>query len=128
MREPPDLDKGFAAIKQFRAGALIVHSDPVLGSQRPKIVAFANGARLPAMYGFAQWPRAGGLMSYGPSLSDMYRRAAGHIDKILRGAKPGELPVERPVRFDLVINMKTAKALGLAIPPSILLRANQVIE
>ena len=92
------------------------------------LVALAATSRLPGMYGWAAFPEAGGLMSYGPDFRDMYRRAAVFVDKILKGAKPADLPVEQPSKFELVINLKTAKALGLTIPPSLLQRADQVIE
>jgi putative ABC transport system substrate-binding protein len=97
-------------------------------SPRSQIVLLASRNRLPVVYGLREFAEAGGLMSYGPNIADQFRRAAIYVDKILRGAKPGDLPVEQPTKLDLVINLKTAKALGLAIPPSLLLRADQVIE
>jgi putative tryptophan/tyrosine transport system substrate-binding protein len=108
--------------------ALYVVADPLMNTNRIRISTSALGARLPTMHGVRDYVEAGGLMSYGSSIVDQYRRAADYVDKILRGAKPGELPVEQPTKFDLVINLTTAKAIGLALPPSILLRADEVIE
>jgi ABC-type uncharacterized transport system substrate-binding protein len=128
-RGPADLDQAFAAMNRERAGALIVQSDPMFFGQRERIVELANRSRLPAIYTESVlWARAGGLMAYGPSLSDMYRRAADYVDKILHGARPTDLPIERPTKFELAINLKTAKALRLTIPPTLLLQADQVIE
>jgi putative tryptophan/tyrosine transport system substrate-binding protein len=101
---------------------------PLLDTNRTRIITLATSVRLPTMSDFPEYVEAGGLMSYGPSFPDMFRRAAGYVDKILRGAKPGDLPVEQPTKFDLVINLTTAKALGLAPPESFLLRADEVIE
>ena len=108
--------------------ALYVASDPLMNTNRIRISTLALGARLPTMHGVRDYVEAGGLMSYGSSIVDQYRRAADYVDKILRGAKPGELPVEQPTKFDLVINLTTAKVLGLTIPESFLLRADEVIE
>ena len=102
--------------------------DRFLLAHRARIVAFAARQRLPAMYGYKEFVDAGGLISYAPSYPDMFRRSAAYVDKILKGAKPGDLPIEQPTKFEFVINMKTAKALGLTIPSSLLLRADQVIE
>jgi ABC-type uncharacterized transport system substrate-binding protein len=96
--------------------------------QRRRLVELAAKSRLPAVYGSRESVDAGGLMSYGPDLADSFRRSATYVDKILKGAKPGDLPIEQPTKFDLVINLKTAKALGLTIPPALLQRADQVIE
>src|SRR5215831_9870976 len=110
------------------ADALYVASDPLVNTNRIRLNTLALGARLPTMHGVRDYVEAGGLMSYGPSIVDQYRHAADYVDKILRGAKPGELPVEQPTKFDLVINLTTAKALGLRIPEPFLLRADEVIE
>jgi len=105
-----------------------MHGDPLVNANRIRINSLALGARLPTMHGYRDYVEAGGLMSYGPSALDQYRRAADYVDKILRGAKPSDIPVEQPTKFDLVINLTTAKALGLTIPKSFLLRADEVIE
>ena len=111
-----------------RAEALYVCSDPLLTTNRLAINTLAIGARLPTMHGFREFAEAGGLMSYGPNFPDLFRRAAEYVDKILRGAKPADMPVEQPTKFDLVINLTTAKALGLTIPEALLARADEVIE
>jgi putative tryptophan/tyrosine transport system substrate-binding protein len=118
------------AFETFKGGAdaLYVCVDPVLSARRISINTLANVARLPTITGLREYVEAGSLMSYGPSVPDLFRRAADYVDKILRGAKPGELPVEQPTKFDLIINLTTAKALGLAIPEPFLLRADEVIE
>jgi ABC-type uncharacterized transport system substrate-binding protein len=123
-----DLDPALSAVAQTRAGALILLSSPPLFLQIKRLVAFTLKNRLPAISLFSPFPEAGGLLSYGPDTTEMYARAANYMDKILRGVKAGELPIERPTRFALVVNLKTAKALGLTIPQSLLLRADQVIE
>ena len=123
-----ELENAFAAMNGFAAQALIVLTDPILFSQRKRIVDLANKYKLPAVYSFQGFVEEGGLMSYGPSDADLFRRAAGYVDRILKGAKPGELPVEQPTKFDLYINLKTAKALGLAVPSSLLATADEVIE
>ncbi len=109
-------------------GGLIVNPDPLTVRHRARIVELAAKSKVPAMYGFPEFVHAGGLMAYGPNMPDLFRRAADYVDKIIKGAKPGDLPVEQPTKFELVINLKTAKALGLTIPQSLLLRADQVIE
>lgn len=109
-------------------GGLVVLRDPVLQINRVRLVTLTANNRLPAVYGMREFVDSGGLMSYGPDLADMYRRAAYLIDKILRGAKPSDVPVEQATKFEFVINLKTAKALGVTIPPSLLLRADRVIE
>jgi putative ABC transport system substrate-binding protein len=113
---------------QGMADALYVCSGPVMNSNRAGIYEMANAARLPAASGLKVHVEAGGLMSYGPDYADLFRRAAGYVDKILRGAKPADLPVEQPIKFELVINLKTAAALGLTVPPALLARADEVIE
>ncbi len=128
VRDSGDLGKAFQAATRRRAGALLVLAGPVLFTHRKRIVELAAESRLPAMYGITEYAKDGGLMAYAPNLLNMYRRAATFVDKILKGAKPADLPVEQPTRFELVINLKTAKALGLTIPPSILIRADHVIQ
>jgi ABC-type uncharacterized transport system substrate-binding protein len=128
VRSPQDLESAFQAAARGRAGALITLDDLFIYAHRTRIVALAAASRLPAMYGWAAFPEAGGLMSYGPDFQDMYRQAAVFVDKILKGAKAGDLPVEQPTKYDLSINLKTAKALRLTIPPSLLQRADQVID
>src|SRR5262247_3169238 len=127
-RGPNEFDGAFAAMAKERVGALLVLSDAMLNSHRTRLADLAARSRLPAAYGVRESVEAGGLMSYGPSFRDFYRRVATYVDKILKGAKPAELPVELPTKFELVINMKTAKALGLTIPPSLLRRADEVIQ
>jgi putative ABC transport system substrate-binding protein len=111
-----------------RVGALLVLSDAMLSSHRTRLADLAARSRLPTAYGNRESVEGGGLMSYGPSFLDLHRRSAIYVDKILKGAKPADLPVEQPTKFELVINLKTAKALGLTIPPSVLLRADHIIE
>jgi putative ABC transport system substrate-binding protein len=111
-----------------RADALFVCGDPLANTNRDQINAIALGARLPTMYASREYVEAGGFISYGASFSDLYRRAGDYVDKILRGTKPGDLPIQQPTRFDFVINQKTAKALGLTVPPTLLARADEVIE
>jgi ABC-type uncharacterized transport system substrate-binding protein len=129
VRPPiPEIDKAFETASNWRADALIAFDDALILSNRTRIIALAAKYRLPAVYGYREFPDAGGLMAYGPSRHDMYRRAAAYVDKVLKGAKPGDLPVEQPTKFELVINLKTAKALGLTIPQSLLVRADEVIQ
>jgi putative ABC transport system substrate-binding protein len=127
VRKTEDFAPAFDALKG-RADALYVCSDLLLTTNRRDINTLALGVRLPTMHGFREFVEAGGLMSYGPNIPDLFRRAAEYVDKILRGTRPADLPVEQPTKFDLVINLTTAKALGLAIPQPFLLRANEVIE
>jgi len=128
-RDPQEIDSAFAAMTRERAGALLIFPDPIFGNQRRQIAELAAKRRLPAMHGGSpEYPEAGGLMVYSPNILDLKRRAATYVDKILKGAKPAELPVEQSTRFDLVINLKTAKALGLTIPQSLLLQATEVIQ
>ena len=125
---PTELDRALSAIGNSSAQGIIVTTDPFLFSSRETLVQFAAAKRLPATYFFKQFADAGGLMSYGASLEDSYRRAATYVDKILKGARPADLPIEQPRHFELVINMKTARALGLKVPQLLLLRAYHVIE
>jgi putative ABC transport system substrate-binding protein len=127
VRKVEDVVPAFEALKG-RADALYICVDPALNSRRISINTLANVARLPTITGFREYVEAGSLMSYGPSVPELFRRAADYVDKILRGAKPGDIPVEQPTKFDLVINLTTAKALGLTIPESLLARADEVIE
>ena len=127
IRRAEDIAPAFEALKG-RAEALFVHPDPLVNTNRIRINTLALAARLPTMHGVREYVEAGGLMSYGPNVVEQYRRAADYVDKILRGAKPGDIPVEQPTKFDLVINLTTAKALGLTIPESFLSRADEVIE
>jgi putative ABC transport system substrate-binding protein len=127
-RDPQAIDGAFAAKKRERAGALLVSNDPMFFAQRERIVGLAAKSRLPGIFERREFAEAGGLLSYGTSVADTYRRLASYVDKILKGAKPGDLPVEQPTTFEFVINLKTAKALGLTIPPSILSRADRLIE
>jgi putative ABC transport system substrate-binding protein len=123
-----DVEVAFAAMSKAHTVAVIVTSDPFLVAQRDRIVALATANGIATFAGLDYFVESGGLMSYGPSLFDVWRRAAGYVVKILKGAKAADLPIEQPTKFDLVINVQTAKALGLTIPPSLLLRADQVIE
>jgi len=127
-RGPEDFDRSFSDMTRARAGALTVLPSNMFTNERRRLVALAAKNRLPAVYTSKEFVDAGGLMSYGANVADVFRRAATYVDKILKGAKPGDLPVQQPERFDLIINLKTAKALGLTIPPSLLQRADQVIE
>jgi putative ABC transport system substrate-binding protein len=127
IRRAEDIAPAVEALKG-RADALYVVTDPLLNTNRIRINTLALGARLPTVHGSRDYVEAGGLMSYGPNFSDLFRRAADYVAKILRGAKPGEIPIEQPTKFDLAINLTTAKVLGLTIPESFLLRADEVIE
>jgi putative ABC transport system substrate-binding protein len=128
IRDPKNIDAAFAAIIRDHAEGVIVDSDPVNGSNKERIVEFSAANRLPAIYVFRWYVDAGGLMSYGPNFYELWRRAATYVDKILKGAKPADLPVEQPTRFELVVYLKAAKSLGLTIPPMILALADEVIE
>ena len=125
---PVDLDRAFAEMTRWRANALVVMPYATLLQERTRIVALAAKQRLPAVYAYRENVVAGGLMSYGADLADQFRRSAAYVDRILKGAKPGDLPVEQPTKFELVINLKTAKALGLTVPETLLARADEVIE
>jgi putative ABC transport system substrate-binding protein len=128
VADPGGFAGAFSAMTHKRAGALIVLSDAMFSGRHAQIVSLAMKSRLPAIFAPREFPEAGGLMSYGPNVADLWRRSATYVDKILKGAKPADLPVEQPTRFELVINMKTAKALGITFPQSILIRADQVIQ
>ncbi len=129
VRAPdPDIEGAFRAAHKGRAGALLVLGNPLTLAHHTTIVNQASKRRLPSVYDSPQFVEAGGLMAYGPNFGHLYGRAATYVDKLLKGAKPADLPVEQPTKFELVVNMKTAKALGLTIPPSLLLRADHVIE
>jgi putative tryptophan/tyrosine transport system substrate-binding protein len=128
VRTPGDLEETYKAIVRARPGALLVMADRLFLHNRQRIMDFATKQRLPGVYAYRELVEAGGLMSFGPSYPGMHRRAAYFVDRILKGAKAADLPVERPTKFELVINLKTAKALGLTIPPSLLQRADQVID
>jgi putative ABC transport system substrate-binding protein len=127
-RGPADVDRAFSDMTRARAGALTVLPYSMFLNERRRLVDLAAKNRLPAVYGGREFVDAGGLMAYGPDLADSWRRAATYVDKILKGAKPANLPIEQPTKFELVINLKTAKALGLTIPPSLLGRADEVIQ
>ncbi|MFQ5974684.1 MAG: ABC transporter substrate-binding protein, partial [Alphaproteobacteria bacterium] len=126
IKGPGDIDRAFATIRKERLGSLF--QSVALGRHQKRIIDLSAKSRLPAIYTQDRWVAAGGLMSYGSSWPDLFRRAATYVDKILRGAKPADLPVEQPTKFELVINLKTANTLGLTIPPSVLIRADRVIK
>jgi putative ABC transport system substrate-binding protein len=128
VRDPHTFGQAFAAMRQAHADALITFGDVFTLQHRTRIVTFATQSQLPAIYELKPFVEAGGLMAYGPRPKEMFQRVAGYVDKILKGAKPGDLPVEQPTTFELVINLKTAKALGLTIPPSLLSQADEVIR
>lgn len=127
-REPAEIDAAFAAMARDRPDALLVAADPMLDSQRVRIVGLATRNRLPAMYQWREFAEEGGLMSYGADLGALYRRLPVYVDRVLKGAKPAELPVEQPSKYELVINLRAAKALGIATPPSLLVRADRVVQ
>ena len=127
-RNPKEIENAFAAIARERMSAVMVASDAILFGQRQRIAELALNNRLPTMFSLREYAEAGGLMSYGENIADFFRRSAFYVDKIFKGAKPGELPIEQPTRFNLVINRKTADALGVAIPPQLYIFADEVIE
>ncbi len=128
VRKPADLKPAFDALTRDHADALVLIADPLLYTERPLILQLAARHRLPAVYEFRLFPEDGGLLSYGPLPQERFQRMAVYVDRLLRGAHPGDLPIERPTKFELVINVKTAKALSLTIPPSLLARADEVIQ
>ena len=128
VRSPDDFEDAFRAATTGRAEALIVLQGALINTHRTRIVQLAAKSRLPTMFEESTYVESGGLMSYGPSFFDLQRRAATCVDKILKGRKPGNLPVERPVKFELIVNLKTAKEIGLTIPPNVLARADKVIR
>jgi putative tryptophan/tyrosine transport system substrate-binding protein len=125
---PQEIERAFERAASEHSGALIVFDDPTLWSYRAQIVALAAAQKIPAMYGYKEFVNDGGLMSYGPDRPDQYHRTATFVDKLLKGAKPADLPVEQPPKFELFVNLKTAKALGLTVPPQFVARADEVIE
>ncbi|MGB7018276.1 MAG: ABC transporter substrate-binding protein, partial [Xanthobacteraceae bacterium] len=127
IRRAEDIAAAFEGLKG-QADAVYVLADPIFTVNRNQIIALALGARLPTTFKARAYVQGGGLMSYGPDFSDLFRRSAELVDKILHGAKPGDIPVEQPTKFELAINLKTAKALGLTVPPSLLVTADEVIE
>ncbi|MFQ5945990.1 MAG: ABC transporter substrate-binding protein [Anaerolineae bacterium] len=128
IREPSDVESALGTVKERGSDAIVVPGDPITYAQRRRLVEFAKRNRLPVIYGAREYAEIGGLMSYGPNLLSLLRRSANYIDRILKGASPAELPVERPVKLELVINLATANALGLTIPPSLLFQADRVIK
>ena len=128
IRGPDDFEGAFRLAIRERAGALIVLPDNVFGSQRGRLSDLGIKHRLPEIFPTREYAEAGGLMSYGPNASDLYQRAATYVDKILKGTKPADIPVEQPMKFEFVINLKTAKQIGLTIPPNVLVRADRVIR
>jgi putative ABC transport system substrate-binding protein len=127
-RLPEQYPDAFASIARAGARAVFVTTDPVLSSNRERIIQLAASHRLPAMYEWREIVEAGGLLAYGPSLAEVNARVAAYVDRILKGAKPADLPVERPTRLELAVNLKTAAALGITIPPTVLARAERVIR
>src|SRR5215471_11952518 len=128
VRSPDDFDGAFDTVRRKHMDALVAVEDPLTFARLKHIAEFCADNRLPAVYGLREFAEAGGLMTYRASSGDLFRRAVGFVDKILRGAEPSDLPVEQPTKFELVINLKTAKALGIDLPPTLLARADEVIE
>jgi putative ABC transport system substrate-binding protein len=128
FRDAAELTDAFSAMTRERIDAVVVINGPLVYAERKRIIELALKHKLPAIYGSAEYADVGGLLAYGPSYPDLYRRAAIYVDKILKGANPGDLPIEQPTTFELVINANTARALGVVIPPSMLARANRIIQ
>src|SRR5262249_29242490 len=128
VRRPEDFDDAFAAVRELHPDAMLTLGDPLTITMRKSLAAFALKERLPTMFTHRQFVEVGGLASYGAKFPDLFRRAASYVDKILKGATPGDLPVQQPVKFELFANLETAKTLGLRIPPSVVQLADQVIE
>jgi putative ABC transport system substrate-binding protein len=128
VKGPEDIEPAFTTTKNERAAAIIIVGDPMFGAYRTQIVELATKSRLPAIWSLSEYVEAGGLMSYGTNFNDLFRRAATYVDKILKGAKPADLPVEQPTKFEFIINLKAAKQIGLTIPPNVLARADKVIR
>jgi ABC-type uncharacterized transport system substrate-binding protein len=128
IRSSKDIETAFRAASKARANGILVLSSPILFAQRTDVIELAAKNRFPAIYFSLEFAEDGGLMSYGPSITDLFRRAATYVDKILKGAKPAGLPVEQPMKFELIINLKAAKQIGLKIPPNVLARADKVIR
>lgn len=128
VKSPGDFDGAFETARRGRAEAVILLGEPLASANRGRVIRFASAARIPAIFNWQEAAAEGGLISFGPNIADNYRQAATYVDKILKGAKPGDLPIEQPTKFDLVVNLKTAKALGITMPQSILVRATKVIE
>ena len=128
IRHEDEFDRGLAEVVRRGTDAIVVLTDPFMRIHRARVINFATNHRIPVLSGYRLWAESGALMTYGPEFFDVARRMAGHVDKILKGARPGDLPVEQPTKFEFVINLKTAKALGLTIPQSLLLRADEVIQ
>jgi putative ABC transport system substrate-binding protein len=128
VRSLDDFDSAFAQARREGAQALMTAPNPLINTQQRQVLDFAAKNRLPAMYQTSEWVEAGGLMSYAPNFTDLWRRAADFVDKILKGAKPADLPVEQPTKFEFLVNLKTAKQIGLTIPPNVLSRADKVIK
>ena len=128
MRGPKDIETAFREARKWRADGVLVLGSGVFNSQRKQIVELAVKSQLPATYSRREFVEDGGLMTYGPSINDLFRRAATYVDKILKGAKPADLPVEQPTKFEFIINLKAAKQIGLTIPPNVLVRADRLIR
>jgi putative ABC transport system substrate-binding protein len=126
--DPKDIETAFRAATKGRADAVLVLASPVVNSHRIQVAELAVKSRLPAIYNQAEYVEAGGLMSYGTNIADLFRRAATYVDKILKGRTPADLPVEQPMKFEFIINLKAAKQIGLTIPPNVLVRADRVIR